>query len=123
MREKKFSGVRLHLHDILSEIAGVRNATAGLSYEAFAENWVVRRASERGLEIVSEASRKLPAEMRNLEPHIPWRQIAGVSDTLRYNYENVSNRIVWDIIVRYLDELERAVRRRLDAAEAEPRQR
>ena len=120
---KSYSGVQLHLHDILEEISGVRSATAGLTYEAFAENWIVRRASERGLELISEASRKLPEDMKGQEPHIPWRQIAHVTDALRYNYENVSNHILWDIIVRYLDELERAVRRRLDAVEAEARRR
>lgn len=123
MSKKKHSGVQLHLHDILAEIAGVREATQGMSYEAFAESWIVRRASERGLELISEASRKLPEEMKALEPHIPWQQLARVTDALRYNYENVSNHILWDLIVRHLEELERAIRRRLDAVEAKARQR
>ena len=110
-------GAALRLHDILKEIAGLRNETAGLSYRQFSEGWLLRRACERALEIISEASRHLPAELKDTEPDVPWRQIAGIGNVLRHDYENISTRIIWDIIVNYLDPLEDAVRRLLAAVE------
>jgi uncharacterized protein with HEPN domain len=53
------------LHDILDEIKGIRDATAGLSLEIFKDVWVIRRASERSIEIISEASRHIPEDLRN----------------------------------------------------------
>ena len=110
-------GVTLRLHDILREIAELKDETARLSYETFSETWLLRRACERALEIISEASRHLPAELKDTEPDIPWRQIAGIGNVLRHDYENISSRIIWDIIVNHLDPLEDAARRLLAAVE------
>jgi uncharacterized protein with HEPN domain len=110
-------GIDLRLNDILAEIQELRTATVGTSYEAFASNWVLRRAAERAIEIISEASRSIPLEFKELEPEIPWRQIAGIGNVLRHNYENISSRVVWDINRNHLDGLEKAVRRLLAAIE------
>jgi uncharacterized protein with HEPN domain len=111
------SGAQLRLRDILEEIIGLRNETTGLRYEIFAETWLLRRAAERAIEIISEASRHIPSEMKDREPNVPWRQIAGVGNVLRHDYENISSRVIWDIIVHHLDGLEAAVRRLLDTVE------
>ncbi len=54
-----------------------------------------RRAVERCLEIVSEASRKLPADLKDSHPTIPWRAIAGIGNVLRHDYDEVDPRIIW----------------------------
>ena len=117
------SSVAVRLRDILNEIDGLRNETTGLKYETFADAWVLRRACERAVEIISEASRHIPTEMKDTEPGIPWRQIAGIGNVLRHDYENISSRVIWDIIINHLDTLESAARRLLAAVEVEPRQR
>lgn len=112
------SGVAVRLEDILDEIRNLLNETTGLQYEAFEDVWLLRRAAERGIEIISEASRHIPDELKKTESAIPWRQIAGVGNVLRHNYENISGRVVWDIIVNHLGPLEEAVRRMLKMIEA-----
>ncbi len=111
------SGLAVRLDDILDEIHNLLQETAGLQYETFEDAWLLRRAAERGIEIISEASRHIPEELKNTEPTVPWRQIAGVGNVLRHNYENISSRVVWDIIVKHLGPLDAAVRRLLKRIE------
>jgi len=119
----ELSGLQVRLHDIRGEISGVRDATAGLRFETFEEVWVVRRASERALEIISEASQHIPDHLKSLEPDIPWRQIAGTGNVLRHDHESISSRVVWDVIHRHLDPLDAAVRRLLSRIETEEERR
>lgn len=111
--------VRLRLHDILSEIEHLREATTGLAYETFESSWIVRRAAERAVEVISEAPRHIPDDLKQREPHIPWRQIAGIGNVLRHDYENISSRVIWDIMVSHLDSLESATRRLSESINAE----
>ena len=68
--------VRARLDDILEAIAGIQSTLANLSLEAFTASWQLQRAAERGLEIVSEASRSVPDALKPTEPVIVWN-IAG----------------------------------------------
>ena len=74
--------------------------------------WVV----ERGIEIISEASRHLPADMKARHDAIPWRKVAGIGNVLRHNYEHVSASILWTLIREELPLLEEVCRAELDAA-------
>jgi len=64
--------------------------------------WLV----ERGVEIVSEASRHLPPELKARHPNIPWHKVAGIGNVLRHNYENVAAAVMWKLAHDDLDALE-----------------
>ena len=112
-------GVLLRLEDILAAITGILGTVGGLDFDTYVAVWSVRRASERGIEIISEASRYIPDEMKHSEPQIPWRQIAGIGNVLRHGYESISDRVVWDIIKAHLEPLDAAVRRLKERVERE----
>jgi uncharacterized protein with HEPN domain len=57
--------------------------------------------------------------LKNEEPAIAWRPIASIGNVLRHNYENISRRVMWDIIVNHLEPLEGAVRRLLKRIETD----
>jgi uncharacterized protein with HEPN domain len=57
-------------------------------------------AVTRCLEIISEASRRLPDELKARHPEIPWKQIAGAGNVYRHDYEDVAARYVWDTVQR-----------------------
>jgi len=99
----------LALAEILDEIAWLRERVAGRSFEAFAADRTLRYAVERSIEIVSEASRRIPEDAKAIRPEIPWRAIAGVGNILRHEYHTVAPRIVWDVVTRDLEALAAAV--------------
>jgi uncharacterized protein with HEPN domain len=57
----------------------------------------LQRAVERGLEIISEASRSLPDDLKQRAPMIPWPAIAAIGNILRHEYQRVEARLVWNI--------------------------
>ena len=68
--------VYLRLHDILRAIAGIKDTNAGLGFDSYTTIWWIKHASERGVEIISEATRHLPNSLKDSEPNIPWQLIA-----------------------------------------------
>lgn len=58
------------------------------------QRWIV----ERGVEIVSEASRRLPDELKARRPEIPWTKVAGIGNVLRHNYENFAAQVMWALV-------------------------
>ena len=94
--------------------AGIRETLADADFELFASSWIMQRAVERGLEIISEASRALPDNMKTQAGDVPWTQIAAIGNILRHEYQRVEPRIVWNITREHLPRLETAVRDLLD---------
>jgi uncharacterized protein with HEPN domain len=86
------------LSDIRDAIAGIQNVTTCVAFAAFANSWVMQRAVERGLEIISEASRHVPDGLKALAPNIPWRQIAAIGNPLRHEYQRPNIMATWNII-------------------------
>ena len=73
----------------------------------------MQRAVERGLEIISEASRSLPDDQKLQHPGVPWTQIAGIGNILRHEYHRVEPTIVWNITKTHMPELARAIQQML----------
>jgi uncharacterized protein with HEPN domain len=70
----------------------------------------VRRAAlERFLEIVSEASRRLPAELKHRHPDIPWRGVSALGNRLRHEYHEIRLEMLWHIAAQDLEQLATAV--------------
>jgi len=78
------------LTDIVEAIEHVRAAMGDASIEAFEVDWQCRWLVERGIEIVSEASRHLPPDMKARHPGIPWRKVAGIGNITRHDYHNIA---------------------------------
>ena len=66
-------------------------------------------AATRALEIISEAARRLPPDLRERYPQLPWRAIMGVGNVLRHNYEDVAEQQIWRTVMEDLPSLEQAV--------------
>ncbi len=105
------------LRHILKAIQGIEGTLAGLAYDDFKREWAVKHAIERGIEIISEASRRLPDEVLASEPDIPWKRIKGIGNILRHEYHDISNDIVWDIVLHEIPRLKAAAERLLKEIE------
>ena len=81
----------------------------GLSYEAFATSRMTFYATTRALEIVSEAARRLSPAFRDRHPSLPWKQIMGIGNVLRHEYDDVQERMIWMTVQGHLGGLLTAV--------------
>ena len=78
---------RIVLEQMLEAILDIEQITADRGPEAYASDRLSRRAVERCIEIVSEASRRVPDALQESHPAIPWRKIAGIGNVLRHDYD------------------------------------
>jgi uncharacterized protein with HEPN domain len=83
------------LVDILENIHLARVFTEGMSHERFRGDIRTVYAVTRCLEIISEASRRLPKQLKARHPTIPWIDIAGAGSVYRHSYEDVLEQILW----------------------------
>lgn len=86
--------VRDFLSDIQEAIHRVTAYTAGVTYEAFLADTKTQDAVIRNLEIIGEATKNLPADLRAKYPGMPWKGMAGVRDRLIHHYFGVNLDIV-----------------------------
>ena len=69
----------------------------------------MRQSIERSLEVISEASRQLPSELKEACPDIPWRKVADFGNVLRHVYFAVNANVVWNIATEDLIPLREAL--------------
>ena len=100
-----------YIADILQVIDRIESILAGHDYESFSADFTIRMATERGLEIISEASRHLPPACKVREADIPWRKIAAIGNVLRHAYHQVKIEILWKICKEDLGPLREAMLR------------
>jgi uncharacterized protein with HEPN domain len=93
------------LRDILHHIDVADRFVAGLDYASFRDDLRTFYAVTRCLEIISEASRRLPEAMKERHPSIAWQDMAGAANVYRHDYEDVAARYVWSTMKQHLPPL------------------
>jgi len=101
--------VRPALRAILDAIDGIETAVHGKTLDDFAAEWLLRHGVQRGIEIISEAARRIPQELLASQPQIPWAQIIGIGNVLRHEYHRVSDTVVWNVVQDRLRPLKAAI--------------
>jgi uncharacterized protein with HEPN domain len=90
------------LRDILHHIELATEFSAGFDRASFTQDVKTVYAVTRCLEIISEASRRLPDDVKARHPAIGWKQIAGAGNVYRHDYEDVAAEFVWETVERVL---------------------
>jgi uncharacterized protein with HEPN domain len=109
---------RFALLDIRDCILLAHEFVQDLSYEAFKQSRLHFFVVTRALEIISEASRRLPDELHTRHPGLPWREIRDAGNLYRHSYDNVVEAIVWKTLQEDLAPLLAAVLTEIDALDA-----
>jgi uncharacterized protein with HEPN domain len=89
---------RLYLEDIQHSCAKILRYTSGLSFEQFRKDDLIYDAVLRNLEVIGEAAKNVPGEMRLQFGFVEWRKISGFRDIVAHQYFSVTDSIVWDIV-------------------------
>jgi len=87
------------LTDIVEAIERIRSVLRDTPLETFETDWQKQWLVERGVLIVSEASRHLTNELKTRHPEIPWTKVAAaIGNVLRHSYESVAAPIMWKLV-------------------------
>lgn len=103
------SEFKLYFEDILQAISRIGEYTKGMVYDEFYKNTLVADGVVRNLEIIGEAVKKIPAEIRTKYPDVEWKKIAGLRDIPIHEYSGIDLKIVWDIVSNKLPSLKSSV--------------
>jgi uncharacterized protein with HEPN domain len=100
--EAALRDIRYHI-DLATEFA------TGFDRDTFESDLRTVYPVTRCLEIISEASRRLPDDLKARHPAIAWKQMAGAGNVYRHDYEDVAAQFVWDTVQRALLSLREVV--------------
>ncbi len=106
--------IRGHLIDIRYNIELAARFIDGLSRQQFEDDIQRVYAVTRCLEIISDASRRLPDALKHRHLNIAWRDIAGASNVYRHDYSMVSTGRIWETVDHHLPALRQVVEIELD---------
>lgn len=101
-----------HIRDECQYLRSVKESVP--DYKDFIADETLKRASVRSIEIIGEASKKIPADFKLKWKTVDWRAIAGMRDRLIHDYMGVDFQIVWDVIQEKIPELLTAIEQILE---------
>jgi uncharacterized protein with HEPN domain len=94
-----------YINEILNSITEVEEFTKNMNFEAFFKDMKTRHAVVRCLEILGEATKNISQDVKDKNPKIPWKKMAGMRDILAHEYFGIDIKKVWEVKEKELSSL------------------
>ena len=95
------------IEHILESIELIENYTANKTISDFIESVQLQDSIIRRIEIIGEAVKNLPAEVKSNYPDVPWKNIAGMRDVLIHKYFGIDLELTWQVVQKDIPDLKR----------------
>lgn len=105
---------KLFVKDILDCINKIEEFVKGISYEDFVKDDKTSSAVVRKLEVIGEASKNVPKEIRQRYKELPWSDMAGMRDKIIHFYFGIDYEIVWKVIKERLPQIRPSIKKIVD---------
>lgn len=105
---------KLYLKDILDAMESIEMFVKDISYDDFVKDDKTASAVIRKFEIIGEATKQIPDEIRQKYPTIPWKEMAGMRDRLIHFYFGVDYKLVWETIANRLPQVKPLIQKILE---------
>ncbi|APF17695.1 protein of unknown function DUF86 [Caldithrix abyssi DSM 13497] len=99
-----------YLNDILDSIIKIKSFLKDVDYPIFQKDVKTQYAVIRALEIIGEASKKIPQEVKDNYSWIPWRFMAGMRDKLIHDYFGIDIQVIWNTATKDILKLEEEIK-------------
>lgn len=86
-----------YIQDILDSINDIESFIEGMNFKDFKKDRKTINAVVRSIEIIGEASKKIPKHIREMQPDIPWKKMSGMRDKLIHEYFGIDLEILWKV--------------------------
>ncbi len=98
-----------HLTDIADAILKMKSFIKDVRYEQFLKDDKTQFAVIRALEIIGEAARQIPEDIKNQYSDLPWQEIVKMRDKLIHHYYGIDLEVVWNTVSQDLNDLEKVI--------------
>ena len=103
---------KVYLDDIMESIIKIEGyMNKVLSYKDFKCNNLITDAVVRNLEIIGEATKNLPLDIKRRYRDIEWKKISGLRDILIHEYFGINLEIVWDVVTDKIPKLKSSIKK------------
>jgi len=108
---------KLFVKDILDCMEKIDEFIAGMDFEKFMEDDKTKSAVVRKLEIIGEATKNIPKQIRQKYRELPWTDMAGMRDKIAHFYFGIDYSIVWEVIKKRLPDIKPVIQKMLKEME------
>jgi uncharacterized protein with HEPN domain len=110
----------IYVRDILQNMQDAEDFVQGLSYDQFKVDKKTFNAVLRAVEVVGEATKHIPADIREKYPAVPWKEMAGMRDKVSHFYFGVDPEVVWNVVKDRIPTLKPIIEKILQGLEQQP---